>query len=132
MQPRSQWSFKTDLSQVDFARILKEGNEAAPGGKAKAIRVTVDGKVYTLVALELAILGPRTGKLLGWVPNMENPLLKERTDRQPFRSELGRVLVSHHDVSYCNPKMSMTSHVLYLGDVVKEHLDVVKTTVEVF
>lgn len=141
MQPKTSWKFTTDLEQVNFGRIIKEANEAA-GGAARCIRVTVDGKVYTLVAITLALVEPKSGKALGFIPKNDgsysyighsesNPLALNH----PFRSDEGRVRVPFHSLEYYqsfSSNNSIISHVLYKGDVVKEHLDCVKTTVEVF
>lgn len=130
MKARSEWTFKTSLDRVDFERIIKEANESHPDGFSPCIRVTIDGKKYTLLATQYALSG-----FVGFVTklsatcsgngSLENPDALV----YPFRSDLGRVKVPCRKFP---DQETINTHVIYVGDIVDEVLDKVTTTVEVF
>ena len=129
MKPRSEWTFKTALDRVDFERIINEANAAHPDGFSPCIRVTVDGKKYTLLATQYALSGFAGFPLKADAPSGGGTDANPDGLTYPFRSDKGRVKVPCCKYPY---QHTVNTHVIYVGDIVDEVLDKVTTTVEVF
>lgn len=112
----SSWKFSAPLKLVDVNRILKEA-----GPYTKCVRLTIDGKVYTLV----------NSKRVGVLPNpLSTAIYSVRNLKQVETCErdatTGEVLVC----AYLDVKD--TAWKLYKGDVTGEIVDRVKVSVEVY
>ena len=124
MKPNVSWQFSCPVNQIDVLRILREA-----GPETKCVRLTVDGKVYTIVN------GPLCKNLPA--PNRIGAAAQEFTTNQfdgyRLRRDTFMSVSTSGEPLICGSGLERaTKWVLYTGDRTGEVMQRVKTTVEVF